>query len=58
MLGLDSPDVYWAYIASILSAVACVIYGLINWNKGHIDEDEEKKSMEWEEHEDDINDNM
>ena len=58
MLGLDSPGVYWAYIASILSAVACIIYGIINWNKGYIDEDEEKKSIKWEEHEDDINDTM
>lgn len=58
MLGLDSPGVYWAYIASIISAIACVVYGIINWNKGHINEKEELKSKEWEEHEKDINDTM
>lgn len=58
MFGLDSPGVYLAYAASILSAIACIVYGLINWNKGYIDEEEEKKSVEWEEHEKDINDTM
>ena len=58
MLGIDSPGVYWAYIACVLSAIACVVYGIINWNKGAIEEDEEKKSQEWKEHEKSITDTM
>lgn len=58
MLGIESPGVYWAYIGSIASALACIIYGIINWNKGAIDEEEEKKSIEWKEHEKTINDNL
>lgn len=58
MLGIESPGVYWAYIGSIISALACVIYGIINWNKGYIDDQEAKKSKEWEEHEKSITDSM
>ncbi len=34
MLGIKDPVIYLAYILTMLSAVACVIYGIINWNKG------------------------
>lgn len=58
MLGIESPGVYWAYLGAILSAVACVIYGIINWNKGTIDEEEFNKSKEWKEHEKEITDSL
>jgi len=58
MLGIESAGVYWAYIGSAISAIACVIYGIINWNKGYIDETEQKKSAEWEEHEKSITDTL
>ncbi len=58
MLGIESPGVYWAYIGSIISALACVIYGIINWNKGYIDDQEAEKSQEWQEHEKDITDSL
>lgn len=58
MLGIESAGVYWAYIGSALSTVACVIYGLINWNKGAIDEKEQKKSADWEEKEKAITDTL
>jgi len=34
MLGLDDPQVALAYLACILSAVFCIVYGILNWNKG------------------------
>ena len=34
MLGIDDPKIWSAYILCILSALFCVIYGLVNWNKG------------------------
>ena len=34
MLGFADVIIALAYIFSILSAVLCVVYGLINWNKG------------------------
>lgn len=58
MLGIESAGVYWAYIGSALSAVACIIYGIINWNKGQIDENEQKKSKQWEEQDKAITDTL
>ncbi len=37
MFGIESPGIYLAYVGSILSALLCIIYGFINWNKGSID---------------------
>jgi hypothetical protein len=34
MLGIDDPWVYSAYLLCIASSVLCVLYGLVNWNKG------------------------
>ena len=34
MLGIDDPQVWGAYLLCVSSAVFCVIYGMVNWNKG------------------------
>ena len=34
MLGIPDFGIWSAYVLSILSAVACVAYGLYNWNRG------------------------
>jgi hypothetical protein len=34
MLGIEDNWVALAYILCILSALLCVVYGAINWNKG------------------------
>lgn len=34
MLGIDDPAIWLAYLLCILSSIACVIYGALNWNKG------------------------
>lgn len=34
MLGIQDPAVWSAYLLSILSVIFCVVYGVINWNKG------------------------
>jgi hypothetical protein len=52
MLGMGDFMIFLAYALCILSALACVVYGIFNWNKGtDIDEPVEK---EWEETERDI----
>lgn len=56
MLGIEDPGIYWAYLLSIISALACVIYGIINWNKGAIDEDDVQESIDWEKEDDKITD--
>lgn len=34
MLGLSDPWIVSTYVLCILSALLCVIYGFLNWNKG------------------------
>lgn len=34
MLGIPDPGVWTAYLLCILSAVFCIVYGIISWNKG------------------------
>jgi len=34
MLGLGDFSVFAAYVLCILSAILCVVYGAVNWNKG------------------------
>jgi Na+-transporting methylmalonyl-CoA/oxaloacetate decarboxylase gamma subunit len=34
VLGIEDTAVGLAFVLSLLSAVACVVYGVVNWNKG------------------------
>ena len=40
-LGINDPWIWSIYILIILSALLCVVYGAINWNKGDDDEDDD-----------------
>ncbi len=33
MFGIEDPGVWTAYLLCVLSAILCVIYGLIGWNR-------------------------
>lgn len=49
MLGIDDPGIYMGYIFAILGLIACVVYGIMNWNKGkETDIEEIQKDLEWE----------
>ena len=49
MLGIEDKYVAAAYILCIASTALCVIYGLINWNRGKVEADEE--DIRWAEEE-------
>lgn len=49
MLGLGDFSIFLVYVLCIASALACVVYGIINWNKGAETEVELKKDVGWEE---------
>ena len=34
MLGIPDAGIWLAYILCIASAILCVVYGIVNWNKG------------------------
>ena len=48
-LGIQDFGIISAYILCIISAIICVLYGILNWNKGG---DEEQKEIleetQWE----------
>jgi hypothetical protein len=49
MLGIDDKYVAMAYLLCIASTFLCVIYGLINWNRGT--ETAKKEDLDWAEEE-------
>jgi hypothetical protein len=49
MLGIEDPKIWSAYLLCILSALFCVAYGIINWNKG--DEAVRPEDRKWVEDE-------
>jgi hypothetical protein len=34
MLGIEDPIVLLAYVLCIASSLLCLVYGIVNWNKG------------------------
>lgn len=57
MLGIQDFNIFLVFTLCIISALFCVIYGVINWNKGQEKEtDEIKEELIWEENENKIND--
>ncbi len=59
MIGISDPWIVTAYVLCILSALACIIYGLLNWNKGAGDESSQMaEEARWEEAETKINETL
>jgi len=49
MLGIPDASIWLAYILCIISAGACITYGLINWNKGADSEQKQiQEEVKWE----------
>ncbi|MDH7592993.1 MAG: hypothetical protein QHG99_01375 [Methanomicrobiales archaeon] len=34
MLGIDDPQIWLGYLLAIGFALWCLLYGLLNWNRG------------------------
>ena len=59
MLGIHDPSIYLGYLFAILSLIACVWYGLKNWNKGmEADASELKKDIDWENKDEQIKEDL
>ena len=49
MFGFEGTGVLLAYILTILSAILCVVYGMMNWNKSGENEGKEvAEEVKWE----------
>lgn len=52
MLGIPDLSISLAYILCVASALLCLVYGIIMWNKGGGDEEEEiAEEAKWQEKE-------
>ena len=49
MLGLDGIAVPLGLILTLFSTVICVIYGIRNWNRGYVTEEELAREEQWKE---------
>ncbi|HOW96153.1 MAG TPA: hypothetical protein P5567_08495 [Kiritimatiellia bacterium] len=45
LLGFEDPWVCTVYILCIASTLLCVVYGLVNWNKG--EETVQPEDVQW-----------
>lgn len=55
MLGIDDPWIWGVYLLCIFSALLCLIYGMINWNKeGEREALEVREEEAWEEREEEM----
>jgi hypothetical protein len=43
MLGLEGVAVPLGLVLTLLSALGCVVYGALNWNRGHCPEEARRK---------------
>jgi len=48
MLGLEGTMVPLGLILTLASTVVCLIYGVRNWNKGYITQEELDSEEQWE----------
>lgn len=56
MLGFQDAGVMLAYVGTILSALLCIVYGIINWNRPKEDESLEiKEEFDWEKKDPELN---
>ncbi|PKM95494.1 MAG: hypothetical protein CVU84_05355 [Firmicutes bacterium HGW-Firmicutes-1] len=57
MLGIQDLNIFLVFSLCVISALFCVVYGVLNWNKGQEKEmDEIKEELLWEEKDNKIND--
>ena len=59
MLGIPDFWIAGAFMLCIISTLACVVYGIVNWNRGAENEDAElSEELAWEKKETEIEKNM
>ncbi len=59
MLGINDPGIILGYLLSVIGLVACVVYGVIYWNKGMETSSEEiQKDLDWEAKDEQLKDDI
>ena len=58
MFGIEDPWVALAYILCILSALLCLIWGVLKWNKDDSTIESEDEIRQWAEEEDRVEEEL
>jgi hypothetical protein len=58
MLGIEDPWVAAAYILCIISALLCVVWGVMRWNKDDSSPEPDEEIKHWAEEEDRVEDEL
>ncbi|HBQ64625.1 MAG TPA: hypothetical protein DD727_06835 [Clostridiales bacterium] len=59
MLGIKDFSIALAYLLCILSAAACVVYGIVNWNReAETEQAQIQEEGSWEQEEKKIDENL
>jgi hypothetical protein len=59
MFGIHDIWIILAYVLCILSAILCVVYGIVNWNKGaDLETKELAEESDWSKSESEIEDKL
>lgn len=58
MLGLEGIMVPLGMILTLLSTLLCILYGIRNWHKGYITEEEMTQEQQWKQEETKVEQNL
>ena len=58
MLGIEDKWVSIAYILCIVSALLCLVWGIIKWNKDDPESESEEDVRKWAEEEDRVEEDL
>ena len=58
MIGLEGIAVPLGIIFTLLSTLLCVVYGVVNWNRGHVTEEELAQELVWKAEEIKVKENL
>ncbi len=58
MLGIEDPWVVTAFILCILSALLCLVWGIIKWNQDDPESEPEEEIRKWAEEEDRVEEEL
>ncbi|WP_291316917.1 symporter small accessory protein [Desulfuromonas sp.] len=58
MLGLEGLGVPAGFALTLLSALLCIWYGVKNWNRGHLSDDEARRKQAWAREEQKVEENL
>lgn len=57
MLGIEGTWVAIAYLLCLLSAILCIVYGIINWNSGG-EEEPRPEDISWAQEEKEVEETL